>query len=343
MRSGSWMAFSAAVILERTFPFTATECARCEEWELGGIAMARRLFAVLGCTCFLVLGGGPALGAEGESSFIRGDVDETGELSITDAVRIIYYLFGRGIRPVVLDCEDAADANDDGAVNLTDAVMILNALFRGGPKPPEPYPFCSGDPTEDGIGCSANDFCAPGFFGVDLEFDSIVFLVDRSGTMYYQSRLEIARREVLRALRQLPEGSQFGIVFFDTMVRSFPESGSPSPVSPEAVGEALLFVKSAGFGPGTCAERGLKAALDMAKRSSGRRKVVAFLSDGGGSCQGADEGTYLSETLRTVAEYNQGEVQIHAFGIATPGSGIGENFLKELAAANGGTYTAVRP
>lgn len=305
--------------------------------------MAPRLFGALGCTCFLVLRGWAAFGAEGQSSFVRGDVDESGYLCVTDALRILRYLFAENGQPVVLQCEDAADANDDGGVNLTDAVFILNAVFRGGPQPPEPSASCGPDPTEDGIGCSSNGLCTPGFFGVDLEFDCIVFVVDRSTTMVDLPflRLETAKREVVRALRQLPEGSEFGIVFFDWWVLLFPEGGFPASVSPGTVNEAWFFVQTTEGGMWTCPEGGLIAAISMARRASGRRKLIAFLSDGGGTCDGADEAAYLSETVRVVTDYNQGEVRIHTFGIAVPESGPGESFLKDLAAANGGTYTAV--
>jgi hypothetical protein len=70
--------------------------------------------------------------------FVRGDASEDGELSLTDAVRILGGLFlGQP-----LDCEAAGDADGDGRVALTDAVRVLSHLFQGGPRPPAPYPEC---------------------------------------------------------------------------------------------------------------------------------------------------------------------------------------------------------
>lgn len=98
-------------------------------------------------------GGGPR--------FRRGDSDGTGSLDLTDAVRILGFLFlGQG----TLDCLEAADSDDNGGIELTDAVRILNYLFQGAAAPPSPGPPpgpCGVDPPESGenIGCDRYDAC----------------------------------------------------------------------------------------------------------------------------------------------------------------------------------------
>lgn len=92
-------------------------------------------------------------------SFVRGDVNDDGGLSLPDAVVLLTFLFPNGA-PATLDCVDAGDANDDGSVNLSDAVMILNALF-GVPATPLPGPaVCGPDPTDtDLLDCAAFASC----------------------------------------------------------------------------------------------------------------------------------------------------------------------------------------
>ena len=69
-----------------------------------------------------------------EKDFIRGDVDGSGRVDISDAIFILNYLFAGGASP---RCEDAADANDDGKIEIADAINILSFLFTGGkPLPP---------------------------------------------------------------------------------------------------------------------------------------------------------------------------------------------------------------
>ena len=82
--------------------------------------------------------------------FRRGDVDGSGETTLTDAVQLLEYLFLAG--RLVQDCADAADTDDSGELGLTDAVLILAYLFLDGPAPVYPGPAgCGPDLTEDGL------------------------------------------------------------------------------------------------------------------------------------------------------------------------------------------------
>lgn len=69
-------------------------------------------------------GGGPPC--------LCGDADGNGQISITDAVFIINYIFGGGPAPSPI-CLGDADGNSQ--VSITDAVYIINFIFGGGPAP----------------------------------------------------------------------------------------------------------------------------------------------------------------------------------------------------------------
>jgi hypothetical protein len=79
--------------------------------------------------CWIDAGALPALPA-----ILRGDLDRSGRLEVTDPIRILLYLFLDGPAP---HCAPVADADGDGTVALTDVVFLLAALFTGGPPPPE--------------------------------------------------------------------------------------------------------------------------------------------------------------------------------------------------------------
>jgi hypothetical protein len=84
--------------------------------------------------------------ATGGVVFRRGDADINGRLELTDAVRILNFLFlGTGI----INCFDSADADDNARIELTDAVRVLNFLFLGTGVIPAPHPNCGTDPTAD--------------------------------------------------------------------------------------------------------------------------------------------------------------------------------------------------
>jgi hypothetical protein len=81
----------------------------------------------------------------------RGDADPNGNLELTDAIRILNFLF-LGIGGA-LACPDAADSDDNGTIELTDAVRILGFLFLGLQPPAPPGPMlCGLDATVDGLG-----------------------------------------------------------------------------------------------------------------------------------------------------------------------------------------------
>ncbi len=82
--------------------------------------------------------------------FVRGDVEENGQLNITDAIAVLVYLFSGGATP---RCLDAADVNDSGDLNITDAISLLGYLFSAGREPAAPFPEPGRDPTADGLRC----------------------------------------------------------------------------------------------------------------------------------------------------------------------------------------------
>ena len=89
--------------------------------------------------------------------FVRGDVDMSGVTEITDAIAALRYLFLGNFEP---PCLDAVDFDDSGDIALPDAIRILIYLFRDAVQIPEPFPTCGVDPTSDQLGCRRFDGCA---------------------------------------------------------------------------------------------------------------------------------------------------------------------------------------
>ncbi len=85
-----------------------------------------------------------------ECNFLRGDADSNEKVELTDAVRILGFLFQGKQEP---SCLDAADTNDNGKIDISDAISLLQYLFLGGSSPGLPYPARGIDPTADGLGC----------------------------------------------------------------------------------------------------------------------------------------------------------------------------------------------
>lgn len=64
--------------------------------------------------------------------YLYGDTNGDGDVSVSDVVYMINYLFKGGFLPVR---DYAADANCDGEINVNDVIYLINYLFKGGPAP----------------------------------------------------------------------------------------------------------------------------------------------------------------------------------------------------------------
>jgi VWA domain-containing protein len=297
-----------------------------------------RVFLVAGLSVALAIASGRSSAAD---SFVRGDVDQSSRLDVSDAVSVLRFLFA-GERQLVT-CDDAADADDSGAIDASDAVFLLGALFRGGPMPSGPFPACGEDPTEDALGCDDYEVCrfAFTFFGRSYAADGVFFVVDRSGSMLDSGELQLAKQEIISFIEVAPPETRFGIVLFASNLAKFPASGTAAEATPEMKESATAFVNSVSSGGGSCVQQGLVAAVGFTRSSGARRNVIIYVGDGGGTCQGADEATYLNRTLETVTAENGGAARIHTIGVLALTT-IGERFLMDLASRNGGTFTWIR-
>ena len=100
----------------------------------------------------------PAIVQEVTHRFIRGDIDQDGELGIDDAIAL-----GERLDDLDFDCIDAADANDDGEVTVEDVAALLEAVVDFAPIPGPAA--CGVDPTPDfttadgELGCLESTYC----------------------------------------------------------------------------------------------------------------------------------------------------------------------------------------
>lgn len=172
------------------------------------------------------------------------------------------------------------------------------------------------------------------FYDRKVEGDAFFFCLDRSSTMT-GDKFRRLQNEVVKNIRNFTPRVQFSIVFFDAGLKMFPATGGPIEATEETKRAAIAFVLSVTTGRGTCAKPALMASLEAAKRSTARWKTILFLGDGINTCPGTGP-TYTEEILREVAARNTGRAKINVFGVSPPPEG--EDWLRKLAAQNGGTY-----
>ena len=89
------------------------------------------------------------------ADFIRGDVNQDGRVSISDAVYLKYWMFGGAVEP---PCLEAANIDDSETINLCDELYTLTGPVRSIP-PSSPFPEPGPDPTPGVAGESNFNTC----------------------------------------------------------------------------------------------------------------------------------------------------------------------------------------
>jgi len=214
--------------------------------------------------------------------------------------------------------------------------LLFTGVLTGQVKENLDLPF-------DALGDDVDEEDAPevvSFYTLSLEGDAFFYVVDHSGSMMESGELQRAKQEVTKNLNEFSPRISFGIIFFAGQVTRFPKNGQPAKADTPTKQAALSFVQGITRGRGSCPLVGLQAGLLMANQVASSRKVVVYVGDGGGTCQGADEAQYLQKTLSTISSMNFQKVKINTIGVVDV-SQVGEDFLRKLASQNGGTYTRI--
>ena len=176
------------------------------------------------------------------------------------------------------------------------------------------------------------------FYGSQFEIDGIFYVIDRSGSMQDRGELRIAKREIARNIMEISDDIEFAIVFFDLGIVKFPDNGRPAKASAQMRSAAISWLSAVAGGRGSCVQQGLAEGLNFANRSVAQRKVILYVGDGGGTCNGSNEQNYLTETLALVRSLNFQRARVNTIGVLMQGRAVQEEFLKVLATTNGGTY-----
>lgn len=178
---------------------------------------------------------------------MRGDVDEDESITLTDAIRILQYLFSGGEE---IHCRPMADANRDEEVDLTDAIYILNFLFLGGANPGNLTPQEADDCDE------SNDLSFESLyenlFAPTCAFSSCHSAQSRKGDLSLGS-LEDARAELVGIASTNPAADAAGMLRVDP--------GNPD--------NSFLLRKLMGPGPGEGNRMPANSSTPLSERTIG--------------------------------------------------------------------------
>jgi von Willebrand factor type A domain len=163
------------------------------------------------------------------------------------------------------------------------------------------------------------------FFGARDHAHSFTYVIDCSGSMASHNSLEVAKRELLASVDQLPPDAEFGVVFYNMIPKMFSDPmGNKGLMSATAANKGLIRAQLKTIVPdgGTDHMAALRAALVL------KPEVIFFLTDADLMTNG-DVNEILSEAGTT-------RIQAVEFG---RGINLGERTpLRRLATTTGGAY-----
>ncbi len=163
------------------------------------------------------------------------------------------------------------------------------------------------------------------FFGARDHAHSFAYVIDRSGSMVSHNSLDVAKRELLSSLDQLPPDAEFAVVFYNMTPRMLTDpEGHRGRMAATAANKARIRSQLVSVVPdgGTDHMAALRSALAL------RTEVVFFLTDADLMTNG-DVDEILSEAGTT-------RIQAVEFG---RGMNLGERTpLRRLATTTGGAY-----
>ncbi len=165
----------------------------------------------------------------------------------------------------------------------------------------------------------------------------IVFIVDRSGSMGSDKKIEQARDALKYILSQLNNNDRFSIVSFDDQISVFdPEF---QPIKDKALTDARHFVDQLTPGGSTDLQSALQRGIEILEndRRSEASPIILFLTDGQPTSGITDSTSIVDLVTKANSEI---ESRLHIFGV---GYDVNTHLLDRLAEENGGAVTYIQP
>jgi hypothetical protein len=160
------------------------------------------------------------------------------------------------------------------------------------------------------------------FFGIRARGQCFVYVIDCSGSMFDEDRLDRAKDEVRRSVMRLREPQRFKVIFYNDEPIAMPgELGRSADVASKS--QLLAWMRLIEPDGGTDPRSALALALAL------RPDAVFLLSDG----------EYPAGTVEAIAQRNPRKVPIHCVDLS--GGAAGDQ-LQRIARDSGGQY-ASRP
>ncbi len=277
------------------------------EWNAAGVSLLLHLLVLLALAALLI-----PVRTSGHGTSLDGGLGDEGDGDLFDSVTIGSPAPGKG--------EDLERL----ATTTVEAVPALEGAMAGGSGSGS-----SGSGRFDaiaalGAGGGGGGGHGVGFFGTTARAETVVFVVDMSGSMQGH-RFDRALEELTRSLNKLQSTQKFFVFFFNNQTYPLFDQHNPKllPATAGTRARALKWLKSLHPDGGTFPEDAIERALKL------KPQVIYFLTDG-----------EIPETTRDVAQKWNGDrkVVIHTIAFETE---EGAEMLRAIARDARGKYRFV--
>jgi hypothetical protein len=166
----------------------------------------------------------------------------------------------------------------------------------------------------------------PTFFGVPMRAQRIVFVIDRSTSMWANGGLEAAKRELLASLERLPADARFQVLFYNGLIETLPgaERDGYLEITELTRRNAVQMIEKVRPSGSTNHLAALRQALAL------KPDVIFLATDG--------EDLRLDQ-VRDLTDLNRGRAVIHT--LQWDHSKQGSGLLNVLAEWNRGTHRRI--
>ena len=164
------------------------------------------------------------------------------------------------------------------------------------------------------------------FFGVSSRGTRFAYIVDISGSMSDQGKIEVCMRELARSIEVLPDYASFFVVLFNSEITAPPMQKGWTRARDGTVKRFTRWLEQVDPGGGTRPQPAFRRVFSLQNRPD----VIFFLTDG----------VIPRETVAVVAALNgRGRrVAVNTIAFGDPAS---QAFLKEISHRSGGVYRYV--
>lgn len=167
------------------------------------------------------------------------------------------------------------------------------------------------------------------FFGLEARGSRIVYIVDVSGSMYTDNRLQTLQQQLIASINELPEHGHFCVITFQSMSRSLMGRGwTPATRANKSAAQAEInnLMASGGTVPGP--------AFHGAFELSPRPDAIYFMTDG-------EFQQFEQELVGDIENWNRQARRPTPVYCITFGTDVAKQVMQRIAERSGGSYAHV--